>query len=108
MPHFDVLLHGKGISVPAIDGSGDPMLGFLTSRAVTAKDAQAAGQVAISLVASEWAQGPHASSNRGVSPVVIAEEVTEIGWLKRLLSRRRGYAFYTDAEDEGHDPSSAA
>jgi hypothetical protein len=108
VPHFVVLLHGKGISVPAIDGSGDPMLGFLTSRAVTAKDAQAASQAAITLVAREWARGPHASANRGVSPVVIAEEVTEIGWLKRLLSRRRGYAFYSDAEDEDHDSSSAA
>ena len=108
MPHFVVLLHGKGINVPAIDGSADPMLGFFTSRAVTASDAQAACLAATRLVANDWAQGPHASSNRGNAPVLVAEEVTEIGWLKRLLSRPKGYAFYSDTEDHDHDASSAA
>jgi hypothetical protein len=108
VPHFVVLLHGKGINVPAIDGSADPMRGFFTSRTVTASDAQAACQAVTRLVANDWATGPHASSNRGGPLVLVVEEVTEIGWFKRLLSRPKGYAFYSDVEDEDHDASSAA
>ena len=108
MPHFVVVLHGKGINVPAIDGTSDPMLGFFTSRAVTAEDAQSACQAAMRLVANDWARGPYAPSNRGIAPVLVSEDVSEIGWLKRLFSRPKGYAFYSDAEDEGNGPSTAA
>jgi hypothetical protein len=79
------------------------MLSFFTTRAVTAKDARAACQAATAIVASDWARGPHASSNHGTSPVLMAEEVTEIGWFRRLFNRPKGYAFYFDAADGDRD-----
>ena len=84
------------------------MLGFFTTRAVTARDAHAASQMAAALVTEGWASGRHAASNRRSPPVLVAERIVEISWLSRLFRRSADYAFYTDAEDEHPDASSAA
>jgi hypothetical protein len=107
MPHFSVMLHGKGVLVPALDGSDEPMIGFFTTRVVTARDVHVAQQAAAASVAKAWTHGRYASSNRGSPPVLVAERTIEVSWFSRLFKRSTGYAFYTSAEEEESDASSA-
>jgi len=93
MPHFKVILSGRGIDF-AIDS--DTAVGFFTTRLVKASDLTAAELKAQELVLSEWrAGGEYSSSNRGSLPNLAVEESFPVGLLAAVFGRRPGgYSFY--------------
>ena len=106
MPFFRVMLHGTGIEVPSVEGDEPPIVGFYTSRDVTASDEGVAVRAAADLVKAEWVSGDYADANRGSVPELAPEGVTRIGLFARWLSRTRGYTFY--AADPAEDAESPA
>jgi hypothetical protein len=90
---FKVRLSGRGISMPS-EGSADPVIGFFTTRWVTARDAAEATSAAIEVVLSEWRPGGEYAI--GGVPDIEVEAVTALGWWGRLASRSPGggYSFY--------------
>jgi hypothetical protein len=108
MPHFRVLLHGTGISVPPSDGDGAPIEGFYTTRAVTAADADAAVRLASDLIRAEWTTGSYAPSNRGDVPTLSPEQVFEVSFPSRWLKQPRGYTFYEGGNEEDVDEVTGA
>jgi hypothetical protein len=105
MPHFRVILHGKGICVPQSDGDGAPVQGFFTTRAVTAADANSAIRMAADLIRAEWTTGSYASSNQGAVPTLTPEKVFEVSILIHWLRQPKGYTFYA-GDDENEDAQS--
>jgi hypothetical protein len=99
LPHFRVMFHGTGIDVPDLSGDGPPIVGFYTSRNVTAASVEGAVETAAAIIQAEWTTGDYASANRGSKPELTAESVFRIGALKRWFTRVQGYAFYADDED---------
>ena len=93
MPHFKVILSGRGIDYAFGD---DRAVGFFTTRLVKAPDLGAAELMAKELVLSEWRSGGECSaSNRGSLPVLAVEESFPVGLLAGIFSRRpNGYSFY--------------
>ena|SRR5258706_13833179 len=102
MPHFGVIVHGTGIEVPAIGGDEPPMVGFFTTRAVTARDANEASRLAADAIRNEWSVGSYASANRGSAPTLRVDDVFELSFFGRWFKRRRGYTFYAGDSDENH------
>jgi hypothetical protein len=100
VPYFRVMLHGTGIEVPSAEGDEPPIVGFYTSRDVTASNEDAAVRAAADLVKAEWASGDYADANRGSVPELVPEGMTRIGLYDRWLSRTRGYTFYADDDAE--------
>ena len=94
------MLHGTGVDVPAEDGNNGSIVGFFTTRAVSAADANAAIRAAERLVLAEWETGDYSQANRGSAPTLVAENVSQIGMLARWLKRYGGYSFYTDDDDD--------
>lgn len=108
MPHFSVMLHGKGVEVPPIDGGAVPMIGFFTTRAVTARDADDACRSASEKVLAEWTKGRFAASNRGSMPTLSVERVVEVSLFSRWLRHSTSYIFYANDSDDEGDTLSAA
>jgi len=93
MPHFKVILSGRGIDCAIGD---DRAVGFFTTRLIKAPDLGAAESVAKELVLSEWRSGgEYSTNNRGSLPVLAVEESFPLGLLAGIFSRRpSGYSFY--------------
>ena len=106
MPYFRVMLHGTGIEVPSAEGGEPPIVGFYTSRNVTALDEDVAVRAAADLVKAEWVGGDYAHANRGSVPELVPESVKRIGIYARWLTRTAGYTFYAD--DDAEDAKSPA
>ena len=53
MPYFRVMLHGTCIEVPSAETNEPPIIGFYTSRDVTAADEGVAARAAADLVKAE-------------------------------------------------------
>lgn len=94
MPHFKVMLSGRGIDLP-VDGT--PVVGFFTTRLVRATDLASAEHEAMGLVLSEWQPGgTYAAANRGSTPALTVEESFPIGFLAGTFGRKpSGYTFYS-------------
>jgi hypothetical protein len=97
------MLHGTGIEVPSAETNEPPIIGFYTSRDVTAADEGVAARAAADLVKAEWVSGDYAHANRGSVPELVPEAVTRIGIYARWLTRTRGYTFYADDDAEDND-----
>jgi len=94
MPYFQLTLSGDGISVP-IEGEADPIIGFFTTRVVTAADPTIAAALAMSLVSREWSHGKYAQQNRGGMPSLSVTASSKIGFFKGTFGRRpAGYVFF--------------
>jgi hypothetical protein len=95
MPKFAVIIEGDGISIPA---DPVPVVGFFTTRYVKSRDARAAGEQAMAMVADEWFAGELAESNRGVTPALRVDEVRRLSWWSALIQRRAGsgYTFFQE------------
>jgi hypothetical protein len=95
MPFFKVMLAGTGISLRC-EGAGDPAIGFYTTRVVKARDPEQAQLVAKELVLSEWQTGgEYAAANSGSLPLLTANSVFSVGFLRGVFGRRpAGYSFY--------------
>jgi len=94
MPHFKVMLSGRGIDL-LFDGT--PVVGFFTTKLVRAADLLAAERQAKDLVLSEWQPGGnYAASNRGSIPALTVEESFPVGFLAGTFARKpSGYTFYS-------------
>ena len=101
------MLHGTGIEVPSAEGDQPPIVGFYTSRDVTASDEDVAVRAAADLVKAEWVSGDYADANRGSVPELLSEGVTRIGLYDRWLSRTTGYTFYADDDEEDAESPAA-
>ncbi len=93
MPHFKVILSGRGIDCAIGE---DSAVGFFTTRLVKAHNATAAELAAQELVHSEWRPGgEYASSNLGPLPVLSVEQSFQVGFFAGVFGRRpRGNSFY--------------
>lgn len=93
MPHFKIILSGRGIDCAIGD---DRAVGFFTTRLVKADSPILAELDAKELVLSEWrAGGAYYSSNRGSPPSFAIEESFSVGLLAGVFGRRpHGYSFY--------------
>ena len=94
MPYFEVMLSGKGISLP-IAGAADAAIGFYVSRIVRAPTEIRAQDLAKNIVSTEWC-GKRFASNQGVPPVLAVESVSRISLLSGLTRRQPGYSFYNN------------
>ncbi len=93
MPHFKVILSGRGIDCAVGD---DRAVGFFTTRLVKASNLAAAESAAQELVLSEWRPGgEYSGSNSGPLPALAIEESFPVSLLAGIFGRRpRGYSFY--------------
>jgi len=91
MPYFSVLVEGSGFKIPGASGES-PVVGFVVSRVVRAREASAASALALSSAVTEWSSGRFAHFN--VSPAVAASEVNRIGFLSGIFSKPQGYTFH--------------
>jgi len=93
MPHFKVILSGRGIDLPF---EGDSAVGFFTTRKVRAADLPDAESLARDLVLAEWRSGgTYSQANRGSLPVLSVEQSFPVGWLAGTFGRNpSGYTFY--------------
>jgi hypothetical protein len=93
MPHFKVILSGRGIDYPF---DGVSVVGFFTTRLMRAPNLAKAESLAKDLVISEWRSGsPHAAANRGSIPTLAVEQSFQVGALAGLFGRKpSGYSFY--------------
>ncbi len=93
MPHFKVIISGRGIDYPF---EGSSVVGFVTTRLVRAPSLAQAEILAKDLVTSEWRDdGLYASANRGSVPTLAVEQSFQVGALAGLLGRKpSGYSFY--------------
>ncbi|MCD9029581.1 hypothetical protein LDO26_15410 [Luteimonas sp. BDR2-5] len=93
MPHFKVILSGRGIDLPF---EGDSAIGFFTTRQVRATDLPDAESLAKELVLAEWRSGgTYAQANRGSLPVLAVEHSFSVGWVAGTFGRNpSGYTFY--------------
>ena len=95
MPYYKVRLSGTGVEYQFED-SPDPVIGFFTTRLVSAPSADEAKLRATELVLREWQpDGEYASANLGGLPALTIEQVWPIGLLQGIFGRRpSGYTFY--------------
>lgn len=85
MPHFKVILSGRGIDCAIGD---DSAIGFFTTRLVKANNAAAAELAAQELVHSEWRPGgEYAISNLGPLPVLSVEQSSQVGFFGHLWAQ---------------------
>ena len=94
MSYFEVMLSGKGISLP-FAGTSDVAIGFYVSRIVRARAEAEAQDLAKSVVSAEWCNARF-SSNQGASPTLAVESVSRISLFRGLFRRQPGYSFYSD------------
>ena len=94
MPHFKVILSGRGIRYSF---EGTPVVGFFTTRVVRAYDLARAEIHAMNEVRGEWMPGgAYASGNTGSLPTLFVEESFPIGLLSGVFGRKpSGYSFYS-------------
>jgi hypothetical protein len=93
MPHFKVILSGRGIDLPF---DGEPVVGFFTTRLIHAANLATAESQAKELVLSEWRPGgTYAGANLGSLPSLAVEQSFPIGFLPAIFGRKpSGYSFY--------------
>jgi len=94
MAYFEVMLSGKGISLP-FEGTTEVAIGFYVSRLVRGENQADAENAAKEMVLSEWRSGRFAS-NRGAQPALTVNSVARIGMLQALWHRQTGYSFYSE------------
>jgi hypothetical protein len=94
MPYFKIMLSGDGISIP-LEGGGDPIIGFFTTRVVRAEATEAAVTKAKKLVISEWKEGAYAAANMANVPSLNTETAVRVGYLTGIFSKPKGYTFFT-------------
>jgi len=93
MAYFEVMLSGKGITLP-IEGTTVSAIGFYVSRIVRAANQVEAQAVARDAVAAEW-RGKRFASNRGSQPSLAVDSVSPISFVSGLLRGQPGYSFYS-------------
>lgn len=93
MPHFKVIINGRGIDLPF---EGESAVGFFTTRKVHAADLSSAEYLAKDLVLSEWRPGgTYAQANLGPVPALSVDQSFRVGWFTGTFGRNpSGYAFY--------------
>lgn len=97
MPYYQIMLSGKGISLPSENNSEDPIIRFFTTQIVKASNPIHAAQRAKDLVLTEWLHGKYAANNNGSPPLLIVESNLPINLFKGLFGRKRtGYVFYAN------------
>ena len=95
MAYFSVVVNGEGISVPS-STTGEEIIGFYTTRWIKAASADEAKSVAIDLVMSDWTEGEYAESNRGESPRLSVDSISQVSLIKYLWRQPgSGHTFYT-------------
>ena len=95
MPYYKVRLSGTGVEYQ-FEGSPDPVIGFFTTRLVSAPSSDQAELVAKESVLSDWQPGGEcAIANRGGLPALVTKQVWPVGLLRGIFGRRpAGYTFY--------------
>lgn len=99
MPKYRVLLRGENF---LIRSESEPQrLGFYCTRRVREDDEQGAEYAAVALIKND--QSLHAISIRtdDPAPMIYAEEISRLGWWRRLGGR--GYTFFPMHEEEDDD-----
>jgi hypothetical protein len=86
------MLNGRGILMPSDEGKD--IIGFFTTRAVRASSAEEAVVKTKASVAKLWAT-EYREINKGAAPILITEEVEEIGFWRALKILNKGHVFYT-------------
>jgi hypothetical protein len=95
MPYFRVMLHGEGIDL-LVEGSTEPAIGFYITRIIRASSPDEATERVRSVIAHEWAMEPYKSSNRGLSPRLTMESVSEATFFDWLTFKKPGYSLYSN------------
>jgi hypothetical protein len=96
VPTYDVVVQGRGISVPVGAGVG---VGFFRVVRVTASDSHDASQRALRLAEAHWNASPNANLNRGDAPKFAVDSVAALPWWRCFLRGKMGYTFYS--KDDG-------
>jgi hypothetical protein len=94
MARYAVMLHGHGIRFPFEDGK--LMIGFYTSRVVTAASAEEAVEKAKAQVTDLWTSAEYATQNQGSLPVLETEKVAEVSWWQARKIPTKGHTFYAN------------
>lgn len=90
MATYEVLIEARGIAVPIDDGR--VAKGFFATRTVAARTQAEAEARALAMVKEEIAGG---RAGRGAEGATLQiEEATRVSFVKRLILKNRGYAFY--------------
>jgi hypothetical protein len=97
--HYLVMMQGVGIEVPNLEG-GEPIVGFFTTRLVSASTSSEAESKAKKMVIADWTAGEYADSNKGAVPQLTVESVQACSFLKRFTFKNGGHAFYTDEDKD--------
>lgn len=93
MPYFCVILHGTGILLESEDAS-PPIIGFYTTRTVSAVSAEEAVEKARRAVRALWASGEYHALNKGALPVLTVDTVKQVSLWQFLRSPNKGHTFY--------------
>jgi hypothetical protein len=89
---FKVLVEGSDFWLETDEGV--QKYGFYTTRVVDARDPEEAAKKAVALA---WADAPRpARGDLGAAPRIEADEIEEVGWTFRRLSRPDGFALFKD------------
>lgn len=95
MPQYRVMLSGTGIRIPRGVGV-DPIIGFFTTRQVSARGRALAETIVLAKIAAEWKDGTYAESNKGEFPSLTIEDCWQVHWSRVLFVKRpSGYTFFT-------------
>jgi len=97
MAYFDVVLVGKGISLP-VSGTSARAIGFYVSRIVRAPTEKDAATLAKEVVSAEWRDGRF-TSNQGAHPSLAVESISRLSFFGGLLGSKAGYSFYSEESD---------
>ncbi len=94
MPTFVVVVEGTGIKVPSVP---EPIIGFMTTRRVTAADEDSAIAKAKRLILDDWRSSEYGGANIGNTPSLKIDSIRSQGLLERMFSRvpTKGYTFYS-------------
>ncbi len=101
MPYFQIVFHGTGIKL-AVKHSDIPIVGFFTTRIVWASDPEAAVDIGLRQVLTDWGgDAEYGASNGGLFPSITADEISPVGFFSGLLKTKRfGYSFYLDGDPD--------
>jgi hypothetical protein len=96
---YSVMVRGSGFTLP-IDGEEKPIIGFITTRIVAARDVREAERLVLSTIERDWRRGGH--HELGGPASLRVEEVDILTGRFRLRSGC-GYIFYQN--DDSDDPT---
>ncbi len=94
MPSFVVVVEGTGIKVPSVP---EPIIGFMTTRRVTAADEDSAVDKAKRMILDDWQSSEYGTANIGDTPTLKIDSIRSQGLLERVFSLvpTKGYTFYS-------------